>query len=58
MAWNKYYVFVKGAGVKDVADLLLKEFKSVKKISEQPLEPLEKLVGFARAKIIFDHFRK
>jgi len=47
---------IKGIG-KSTADLLLKEFKSVKKVSEQPLEQLEKFVGLARARIIFDHFR-
>lgn len=47
---------IKGIG-KLTADLLLKEFKSVKKISEQPLEQLGKLVGMAKARIVFDHFK-
>jgi len=37
---------------------LLKEFKSVKKIKEQPLTVLEKSVGKSKAKIVFDYFNK
>lgn len=33
MAWNKYYVFVKGAGVKDVEDLLLKDLAPDKEVN-------------------------
>lgn len=41
---------------KSTADLLLKEFKSVKKISEQPREQLEKIAGKSKAGIILKHF--
>jgi hypothetical protein len=33
MAWNKYYVFVKGAGVKEVEALLLKELSPEKEVN-------------------------
>lgn len=33
MAWNKYYVFVKGVGVEDVKDLLLKELVPEKEVN-------------------------
>jgi excinuclease ABC subunit C len=38
------------------ADLLLKEYKSVKKIRETKQEEIEKLVGRAKAMIIANHF--
>ena len=46
---------IKGIG-KATAELLLKEFKSVKKIKEADAEKLEKLVGKAKAAIITRHF--
>ena len=39
------------------ADLLLKEFKSVKNIIRQNIDDLSKLIGPAKAKLIFDHFQ-
>ena len=48
---------IKGIG-KATADLLLKEFKSVKKIKEAGTEKLEKLVGKLKADIITGHFAK
>jgi hypothetical protein len=33
MAWNKYYIFIKGAGVKDIEDLLLKEMTPEKEVN-------------------------
>jgi len=48
---------IKGIG-KATAELLLKEFKSVKKIKEANAEKLEKLVGKAKAAIITRHFIK
>lgn len=48
---------IKGIG-KATAELLLKEFKSVKKIKEADAEKLEKLVGKAKAAIITRHFIK
>ena len=36
--------------------ILLKEFRSVKNIGKQSLEELERLVGKARAKIVYDYF--
>jgi excinuclease ABC subunit C len=47
---------IKGIG-KATADLLLKEFKSVKNIKEQTPENLIKLAGKAKAKILLDHFK-
>jgi len=48
---------IKGIG-KATADLLLKEFKSVKKIKEAGAEEVEKLVGKAKAGIIIRHITK
>jgi len=43
---------------KSTADFLLKEYKSVKKVREAPVEELEKRVGKARAQIIASYFRQ
>lgn len=48
---------IKGIGESTTA-LLLKQFKSVKKIKEAKREELEKAVGKAKAEIISDYFRK
>jgi len=48
---------IQGIG-KATADILLKELKSVKNIRETTIEKLENLVGKARAKVVFDYFRK
>jgi excinuclease ABC subunit C len=40
------------------ADLLLKEFRSVKNIREKSLDDLEKVIGKAKAKMLFNAFRK
>lgn len=48
---------IEGIG-KATADLLLKEFKSVKKIKEAGIEKLEKLVGKTKAHSITRHFAK
>ncbi len=45
---------IKGIG-KATADLLLKEFKSVKRIKEASEEDIAKLVGNAKAKILISH---
>src|SRR4029077_13823463 len=42
---------------KDTADLLLKEFKSVKNVREKSREELSKVVGNARAQIIIGYFK-
>jgi excinuclease ABC subunit C len=47
---------IRGIG-KNTADLLLKEFKSVKNIREQGLEDLGKIVGRSKAEIIVNYFR-
>lgn len=47
---------IKGIG-KHTSEILLKKFKSVKKIKEIPFEELEKLVGKSKAAIIFAHFK-
>lgn len=38
------------------AELLLKEFRSVKNVREKSMEELTKLVGSAKARIVFNHF--
>ncbi|MES1220411.1 MAG: excinuclease ABC subunit UvrC [Bacteroidota bacterium] len=48
---------IKGIG-QSTADILLKEFKSVKKVSEQSYEQLEKIIGASKAKIIAEYFEK
>ena len=48
---------IEGIGEKTMQKLL-KEFKSVKTIREQPLPVLEQSVGKSKAKIVFDHFNK
>ncbi|MBR6273054.1 MAG: excinuclease ABC subunit C [Bacteroidales bacterium] len=47
---------IKGIG-KATAEKLLLELKSVKAIKEASLERLASLIGPAKAKIVFDHFR-
>jgi excinuclease ABC subunit C len=44
---------IEGIG-KQTADTLLKEFKSVKKIRTLPLSEIEKIIGKARASIVFE----
>lgn len=43
---------------KSTADLLLKEFRSVKSIKEKKADELEKIAGKSKAKIIFEYFHK
>ena len=47
---------IKGIG-KTTAEKLLLELKSVKAIKEASLESLTSLIGPAKAKLVFDHFR-
>ena len=47
---------IKGIG-KNTADILLKKFKSVKKIKELPKTELEETIGKSRASIVFDYFQ-
>lgn len=47
---------IKGIG-KSTAEKLLLELKSVKAIKEASLESLTSLIGPAKAKLVFDHFR-
>lgn len=46
---------IEGIG-KNSTDMLLKKFRSVKNIKEQPLTELAQVIGMARAKILFKHF--
>lgn len=46
---------IKGIG-KNTASMLLKEFRSVKNIKEQPAAVLEQLVGKAKTAILLQHF--
>lgn len=48
---------IKGIG-KATAELLLKEFRSVKRIKEVSEEEISKIVGVSKARIITDHFKK
>ncbi len=43
---------------KNTADILLKQFKSVNKVREQPVEELEKAIGRSKAKVIVAYFQK
>ncbi|MBL0234431.1 MAG: excinuclease ABC subunit C [Chitinophagaceae bacterium] len=46
---------IKGIG-RNTADMLLKEFRSVKNVSEADLEKLTALVGAAKARLVYAHF--
>ncbi len=46
---------IKGIG-KNTADILLKKFKSVKKIKALSLKEMEEIIGSSKAKIIFQYF--
>ena len=46
---------IKGIGSAN-RDLLLQSLKSVKKIKESSLQSLEKIIGAAKAKIVYNHF--
>jgi excinuclease ABC subunit C len=48
---------INGIG-KATADMLLKEFKSVKNIREKSFEELSKIIGKAKANIILEYFKK
>jgi excinuclease ABC subunit C len=48
---------IKGIG-KNTADILLKKYKSVKKIKELPKETIEETIGKSRAKIVFEYFNQ
>ncbi|MEO5909183.1 MAG: helix-hairpin-helix domain-containing protein, partial [Ginsengibacter sp.] len=48
---------IKGIG-KNTADILLKKFKSVKKIKELSEEIIEEKIGKSKAKIIFEYFNQ
>lgn len=43
---------------KQTAETLLRTFKSVKKVSDATIEALEAVIGPAKARIIFEHFRQ
>lgn len=47
---------IQGIG-KSTADLLLKEFKSVKNIREKPEEALSAVIGNAKAAIVYNYFK-
>jgi excinuclease ABC subunit C len=48
---------IKGIG-KNTADVLLKKFRSVKKIKELSKEDLEQSIGKSRANIVFEYFHQ
>ena len=48
---------IKGIG-KNTATLLLQEFKSVKNIRTKTVEDIEKLIGKAKAKLVWEHLQK
>ena len=47
---------IQGIG-KATANVLLKEFRSVKNIREKSLDELEKMIGKAKARIVYDYFK-
>ena len=47
---------IPGVGEKTARELLL-QFKSVKQIRNTPLEDLAKVIGMAKAKVVYEHFR-
>ncbi|MCK5777102.1 MAG: excinuclease ABC subunit C, partial [Bacteroidales bacterium] len=47
---------IKGIGPK-IAEILLKEFKSVKKIKEQDLKSLQGIIGMAKGTLVFEYFQ-
>jgi excinuclease ABC subunit C len=48
---------IKGIG-KNTADILLKKFKSVKKIKELSKEAIEETIGKSRANIVYEYFHQ
>jgi excinuclease ABC subunit C len=48
---------IKGIG-KNTADVLLKKFKSVKRIKELSKEAIEETIGKTRANIVYEHFHQ
>ncbi len=48
---------IKGIG-KNTATLLLQEYKSVKNVRSKTVEEMEKLIGNAKAKLIWEHLQK
>jgi excinuclease ABC subunit C len=56
-AFNNELEQIEGIG-KSSVDLLLKHFKSLAKIKQQPLEELAKVVGKKRAEILGDYFKR
>ncbi|HLO80278.1 MAG TPA: helix-hairpin-helix domain-containing protein, partial [Chitinophagaceae bacterium] len=48
---------IKGIG-RSTADMLLKEFRSVKNVSDLTMEQLAKSIGAAKAKLVYEHFNK
>lgn len=46
---------IKGIG-ENSANALIKEFKSVKRIKETSLESLEKCIGMAKGRLVYNHF--
>ena len=48
---------IKGIG-KNTADILLKKYKSVKKIKQLPQETIEETIGKSRANIVFEYFHQ
>ena len=48
---------IKGIG-KNTADILLKEFKSVKRIQEQEESILANFIGVSKAKLVWNHFHQ
>ena len=47
---------IKGIGPK-IAETLLKEFKSVKRIKEQDLKDLQEIIGLAKGALVFEYFQ-
>jgi excinuclease ABC subunit C len=56
-ALNNELESIEGIGQKTV-ELLIRQFKSVKRVKEQPFESIAAVIGTAKARIVTEHFRK
>ena len=57
MDWNSELISIKGIGEK-TKELLIKTFKSVKRIKETDYQEIENLIGKAKANILINGLKK
>ena len=53
---NSELIQIKGIGEKTF-EMLIRKYKSVKKLKEVPLEELSEVIGKSKAKILAEHFK-